>query len=327
KLFAIVLAVVMVLGVASSALAFTWNASAGTTADNFANRYKIEVIKLANETGIIGTNKLIEAPGATAVNNAPVYFYIRLTVAGAEATPADRDAVQTNAVANVSFTALADAAGVALAAPAADVSLAALTNGVYYYDLGTQTFVLITDGGLANTLYSKAAIEARCQDTATAKAYAMVKSERPLNATPFQSNGYWVSTGTGTVIFQDTEAAPKTIVTFSRNGDGKITAVAVTGTAPDANWIDDLYTFLGFTAADVAAGKIFMTNGNLRAALGFSYKGESSITWAANSTPIILDPAIGIGIPKTGDNASVIGFAMIMVAVVAAAVAVKKVNA
>ena len=68
-----------------------------------------------------------------------------------------------------------------------------------------------------------------------------------------------------------------------------------------------------------------MTNANLRAAFGWSYSQSDSITWNANSTPIILDPTVGI--PKTGDNASVIGFAMIMVAVVAAAVAVRKVNA
>ena len=75
----------------------------------------------------------------------------------------------------------------------------------------------------------------------------------------------------------------------------------------------------------VAAGEVYMTDSNLRTAFGFAYKVSDSISWKANSTPIILDPTVGI--PKTGDNASVIGFAMIMVAVVAAAVAVRKVNA
>ena len=74
----------------------------------------------------------------------------------------------------------------------------------------------------------------------------------------------------------------------------------------------------------VAAGEVYMTDSNMRTAFGFANKVSDSITWKANSTHIILDP---IGIPKTGDNASVIGFAMIMVAVVAAAVAVRKVNA
>ena len=75
----------------------------------------------------------------------------------------------------------------------------------------------------------------------------------------------------------------------------------------------------------VAAREVYMTDSNMRTAFGFANKVSDSITWKANSTPIILDPTVGI--PKTGDNASVIGFAMIMVAVVAAAVAVRKVNA
>lgn len=75
----------------------------------------------------------------------------------------------------------------------------------------------------------------------------------------------------------------------------------------------------------VAAREVYFTDSNMRTAFGFANKVSDSITWKANSTPIILDPTVGI--PKTGDNASVIGFAMIMVAVVAAAVAVRKVNA
>ena len=75
----------------------------------------------------------------------------------------------------------------------------------------------------------------------------------------------------------------------------------------------------------VAAREVYFTDSTMRTAFGFANKVSDSITWKANSTPIILDPTVGI--PKTGDNASVIGFAMIMVAVVAAAVAVRKVNA
>ncbi len=68
-----------------------------------------------------------------------------------------------------------------------------------------------------------------------------------------------------------------------------------------------------------------MTEKNLRTAFGYSYKVTDSVNWTATNYPIIVDT--NVGIPKTGDNASVIGFAMIMVAVVAAAVAVRKVNA
>ena len=37
----------------------------------------------------------------------------------------------------------------------------------------------------------------------------------------------------------------------------------------------------------VAAGEVYMTDSNLRTAFGFAYKVSDSITWKANSTPII----------------------------------------
>ena len=94
KLFAAVLSVIMALTIASGALAaFTWNAGPGHTPESFAARYKIEVIKLANESGAAGSTRLIEAPAATAANQASVYFYIRLTVTGAADDIADADAI------------------------------------------------------------------------------------------------------------------------------------------------------------------------------------------------------------------------------------------
>lgn len=88
-------------------------------------------------------------------------------------------------------------------------------------------------------------------------------------------------------------------------------------------WLDDGNA--GSFKDAVVAGQVYMTDDNMRAAFGFANSVSDSITWQANSTPIILDPTVSI--PKTGDNASVIGFAMIMAAVVLAAVAVKKVKA
>ena len=313
KLFAIVLAVVMVLSVASMAMAFSWAADEGTTAEKFANRYKIEVVKLAKETGSYGSARYVDAPQATAVNGAPVYFAIRLTVAGAEKDPADRDAIQNNAKVDISFTALGNAT---LSALSGTYDVDTLTNGVYYFNTTAGRFDLITA--------TAAAIEADCLDTATAKVYAKAYSERPLSPI-FETNGYWVVATGGTVTFQDEKTAPENQVQFSRRSNGQVTDVKVTVGDSKGNFVYNLYAFLGITPGDIDAGKIFMNNANLRAALGFAYRGESSATWNANSTPIILDPTVTI--PKTGDNASVIGFAMIMVAVVAAAVAVKKVKA
>ena len=113
-----------------------------------------------------------------------------------------------------------------------------------------------------------------------------------------------------------------------RNSDGLVTSVDTNLTNPQD--LITLYAWLNNGDADsiktaIANKEMYMTNANLHAAFGFSYTQSDSATWKANSTPIILDPTVSI--PKTGDNASVIGFAMIMVAVVAAAVAVRKVNA
>ena len=326
KLFATVLAVVLVLAVASTAMAgFSWNPGSSGSAESFANRYKIEVVKLANETGIIGTNKMIEAPGATAVNNASVYFYIRLTVSGASADSPDD--VQKNAKAKVTFTSLQGLREF-------EGSISNLANGVYYYCLAISSesssstgWKTLADFGNPNSTFGLAVIEARVLDTATAKVYAKVSSARDLGSN-VEYGGYRITVTDGTVTFdnkKETTDAGYNAVVFTRESNGKVTKAVATG---DANFADNLYTYLGFRAADVEGGKIYMSNDNLRAAFGFDYKGESSATWNAYTAPIIMDPpTVGVGIPKTGDNTSAIGFALVMLALVGAAVAVKKVNA
>ncbi|MEA4970227.1 MAG: hypothetical protein VB051_06810 [Candidatus Pelethousia sp.] len=335
KIFASVLAAVMVLAVASSAMAFSWGPGSGSTAESFSNRYKIEVVKLANETGIIGTNRLIEAPGATAVNNASVYFYIRLIVSGA---PSEPDAIQENACADVSFTSLSVMnAGGGYTGGSSNISLASKGNGVYYYNVNTGDFELIT-GSINNSVFSGAAIEARCLDTATAKVHAKVYSKRPfkVNGTPteFQAGSYYILVDGDNVMFADKAGATAgnvagtNCIKFVRNSSSRqVTDVVIMQATSDGNWVDNLYTYLGFRAPDITGGRIYMTDDNIRSAFGFDYKGEASITWNANSSAIILDPVVTVGIPKTGDNAGVIGFALVMLAAIGAAVAVKKVKA
>ena len=143
--------------------------------------------------------------------------------------------------------------------------------------------------------------------------------------TPFEVGDYTVQVGTANNVYFSKDGAA--VANFFRNTDGKVIRVDY---GADDNETMKLYEFLDAGNATefrkaVDAGEVYMTNDNLLAAFGFNYKVSDSATWNANSTPIILDPTVSI--PKTGDNASVIGFAMIMVAVVAAAVAVRKVNA
>ena len=334
KIFAIALAVVMVLSIASVASAFTWSKPAEQNAETFASRYQIDVVKLVNQTGIIGTNSMIADDNATAVNNAPVYFYIKLTVSGASAT--DPDAIQQNAEVMVDLTALDRWDG-------ADLSNLAWTpinflgNGTYYYDANQRSFMPLNDvrlnTGNGNSVFANAVIEARCLDTDTAKVTAQVKSERPFTNT-FNAGAYdvWVDEDNNKVYFYTANsggAGAEQIAQFVLNGDGLVTDV-IEGPKGSPSAIVKLYQWLNNGDADsieaaIDNDEMYMTDDNLRAAFGFSYSQSDSATWKANSTPIILDPTVSI--PKTGDNASVIGFAMIMVAVVAAAVAVRKVNA
>ena len=313
KLFTVVLSVITVLTVASGAMAaFTWNAGPGDTPESFAARYKIEVIKLANESGAIGSTRLIEAPAATAANHASVYFYIRLTVTGATDNIADADAIQKNVRADVSFTALRDFFGGIDLPCVSGIDLSDLDNGVYYFNINGQagdgqdpaTWFLPITGNLANSSYSRAAIEGRCLDSATTRAYAKVYSKRAFTdrlasgdfgPVRFACGGYWilVAQEEGLIYFADYDY--KNTVIFTRNkSTGQITKVAVGAGNTDANFVVGLFTYLGFCGSDVEAGRIYMTDDNLRAAFGFDFQGESFITWETSPVAIILDPAIGI---------------------------------
>ena len=328
KIFAIALAVVMVLSIASVASAFVWDKPADQTAETFASRYQIDVVKLVNQTGIIGTNSMIADDNATAVNNAPVYFYIKLTVSGASAT--DPDAIQQNAKVDINFTSLESVTSSSAVVPlpaSQTINISGLTNGSYFCNITTGTanwFEPLTNAAMDNSVFANAVIEARCLDTATAKVTAKVYSNRPLTPA-FQYGDYEINKKDGKVFFKLIENGH--YAAFILNGDDKVTSYAKESMTHKE--LNDLFRFLD--AGDVEAFEaamdegVYMTDANLRAAFGFAYSQSDSATWAANSTPIILDPTVSI--PKTGDNASAIGFAMIMVAVVAAAVAVRKVNA
>ena len=326
KIFAIALAVVMVLSIASVAGAFNWSKPADTTtADNFG--YSIDVIKFTRSTGTLGSSYFTADDAATAVNGADVYYAIKLVVDNPS------DDVKALAMANVSFTAISGMEN-------KTVRLNKMGNGVYYYGVlgeeGPAGFYPIQDF-VSNDLLMNATAEtpvfaARCLDTDTAKVAAKVYSKIDLWDTyqypaMLEVGDYKVSFNKNPKIVGFYTAAGAHIVDFYLNDDGLVIK-DVTGAA--ANELVKLYQWLNAGDADSIEAAIdnkemYMTNDNLLAAFGWSYSQSDSVTWNANSTPIILDPTVAI--PKTGDNASVIGFAMIMVAVVAAAVAVRKVNA
>mgnify|MGYP000771416236 CR=1 FL=1 len=313
KILSIALAVAMVLAVASVASAFTWSKPA-EPAQPF--EYSVDVMKFTRSTGALGSSSFNADDNATAVNGADIYFTIKLTVPKL----GDDSSIRQNAKVTVKTTAIEGLA----AEYTTDLSGNA-TGGIYYFgdngDGNGYGFRPITDYNGQTPV-----IAARCLDTDTAKVEAKVSSNRPLDGSWFKVGNYSIAVNDRIIVFNTT--AGITIATFVRDANDLVVDV-IYGDAGD-NETMKLYEWLNNGSATafrqaIENDEVYMTNDNLRAAFGFSYSNSDSATWAANSTPIILDPIVSI--PKTGDNASVIGFAMIMVAVVAAAVAVKKVRA
>ncbi len=327
KIFAIALAVVMVLSIASVAGAFNWSKPAAPS-ESFG--YSVDVIKFTRSTGELGSSYFNADDAATAVNGADVYYAIKLVVPDLAAD----NKVRQNAKVSVSITALDGVEDM----PA--TSLANSSAGIYYYGKinGQYAFYSIEQFkqnklGMNHTAETPV-FAARCLDTATAKVSAKVTSKPDLWTT-YTSPTNTLSVGGFKVFFNKGLNAigfladdDTRIVDFYLNGDSLVTKAQIY--SRNDNKLFELYRWLNNGDAQAIETAInnkemYMTDDNLLAAFGFNYKVEDSVTWNANSTPIILDPTVSI--PKTGDNASVIGFAMIMVAVVAAAVAVRKVNA
>ena len=84
---------------------------------------------------------------------------------------------------------------------------------------------------------------------------------------------------------------------------------------------EDIFGFLGFKFADCD----YMTAKHFEKFFGTIGEVSASYTW--NAGMVVVNPATP-NLPQTGDNASIVGFAMVVVAMVAAAVVTfKKVRA
>ncbi|MDR0840807.1 MAG: hypothetical protein LBN26_05405 [Christensenellaceae bacterium] len=324
KLLAIALAVVMTLGAATVAFAFSWDAPA---ADSNANGfgYEVDVVKYARQTGALASSYPVVEPNAKAVNGADVYFAIKVVIPSSP-----KEEVKDTAELEVKLTSL-DLAGT-YALP-----LDTYAGGTYYVvpqagGIGLMTPSQFNQANAGSSyLFTNAApvFSLRVMDTDTAKVAAKVISKRPLPAT-FDNGDYTIDVQSASLAFYNKGAAVGTdtpIATFSRNGSGKVTGVA---SGDDSMAVLKLYRWLGNGNADVTyqlidEGKMYMSDDNIRAAWGWNYKAEDSITWAANADPIITGPALSI--PKTGARAGVAGFALLMVAAIAAAAAYRRVKA
>ena len=312
KIFAIALAVVMVLSIASVAGAL-WEPTPADPASDF--RIQVSVEKYALETGTYGY-KYVATETITAANGADVYYVVKMDI------PASPNAEEKATVISVNYKGIAGTDDKISIDnfydpdPTADGSWVPKNDCTTWYYNGNEwvaakTFVYNPSGVV---------VQANCYDTTTAGIKVEASAKRNLKVEDgFEWKGYTVYYSGTAIAF----AKGKEKVRFTLGSDGLASYDSSSKTS--STFESNLFADLGFTAPELNAGKIYMTETNLRNLFGFNYKVTDSVDWTATSHPIIVDP--NVGIPKTGDNASVIGFAMIMVAVVAAAVAVRKVNA
>ena len=115
--------------------------------------------------------------------------------------------------------------------------------------------------------------------------------------------------------------------------DGVYQCTQVTPATPAEKFAGDDYlnkvlSLLGFSAADALySGTVYMDDTNWAQNYGVYFNNSNSASYAPYTpVPVTVTPVTTI--PKTGSNASVIGFAMVALAVVAAAVvAMRKVRA
>ena len=305
KIFAIALAVVMVLSIASVAGAL-WEPAPADPASEF--RVQVSVEKYALETGTYGY-KYTAADTITAANGADVYYVVKLVI------PSNPNAEEKAAIVKVNYDGIQGT-------NYSSNTVGDIINGnfgktgTYYYN-GSKW--IPADQFVTNP--SDVVVQARCFDTSVASIDVEASSQRELGAlSTFKWKGYNITYKENDVISFEKNGK---YVKFNLGTDGL--ASFREGSEVDSTFQFTLFNDLGFTYEELNAGKVYMNKTNLRNVFGYSYKVTDSVNWTATNYPIIVDT--NVGIPKTGDNASVIGFAMIMVAVVAAAVAVRKVNA
>jgi len=313
KIFAIALAVVMVLSIASVAGAL-WEPTPADPASEF--RVQVSAEKYALETGTYGY-KYVATETITAANGADVYYVIKLVV------PASPNAKEAAATVEVNYDGIAGTNG--------SWTVQQIINGAEGHNGQGGTFYYngTTWNKSETYAYNPGAVvaQARCFDTSVASIDVEASVSRNLE-TRFTWNGYGIlytaptDDASGNInIFKADDSSTYVILNIAPDGKASFNE----SSQADFTFAYNLFKDLGFTTDDLNNGKVYMTEKNLRTVFGYSYKVTDSVDWTATNYPIIVDT--NVGIPKTGDNASVIGFAMIMVAVVAAAVAVRKVNA
>jgi hypothetical protein len=301
KIFAIALALVMVLSMAS-AFALT-----NCTTGNFSwscpvdkcGKGKVEVIPYVRTNGCGGSDWLANTCAA-AVTGENVYFAVKLTV---EANANQLWWQNTEGKVKMSYTGVE-------AGPATlefNTAVEDKTKDVeWFYNFNTNVWEKVNDDF---ELDGDNLLQLKVTNARKAKVCATLASEH---------------TGIGTWEYKDyTIVVSTTKITFTKGGktvtikiaDGKVTDVNATDAEFFAQVVAD------FNLNGCAIGTC-INNDNIQKNFGWDDEIKSCFTWSKNGTAVV-DPECKIEIPKTGD-VSVVAYAVMALVAAAGAMGLKK---
>ena len=348
KILTIVLAIAMILSL-STALAATWGNNDANTAT--ASAVTISVAKYIVLEDAAGTSYYSQLDDAAIVKaNDQVAFQVKLGVPSVGSL--------NNQFGTTVFTAgdtlQVKIDGTNLKNAGDDLAFTAMIT----LTSSAQTIYLTKAEGALNTAAATSTDAGMYLDMA--KAYGAVDlkinvkfmSELADIAIKSGDDKFYVAASGDNYVVTSTDYRAAASVEFVINSSDKVTGIIVTidGTAMTVAKTDGVYqctqgsataaqkfagddflnkvlSVLGFSAYDALySGTVYMDDINWAQNFGVYFNNSNNATYAPYTPVPVTVPAATI--PKTGSNASVIGFAMVALAVVVAAVvAVRKVRA
>lgn len=305
KIFAIALALVMVLSMASafalnncSTGSFSWSCPV----TDKCGKGKVEVIPYVRINNGCGGYDWQVSTCAAAITGEHVYFAVKFTV---EANPDAEWWDKTNGKIKMSYAGV-DATG-------APTELTFSTDRKetkdteYMYDFLAKGFVKVDDDF---ELDGDNLLQLKVTDARKAKVCATLASEHPGTG-EWKYKGYTITVAQNQIIF---EKGDKTAGIWMGE-DGKVVAAGSDDSAFFAQVVAD------FNLSGCAIGTC-ITKDNIQKNFGWDDEIKSCFQWSKNGTAVV-DPECKIEIPKTGD-VSVVAYAVMALVAAAGAMGLKK---
>ena len=304
KIFAIALALVMVLSMASAfALTncTTGNFSWSCPVTDKCGKGKVEVIPYVRTNNGCGGSDWTANTCAAAVTGENVYFAVKLTV---EANADQLWWTQTFGQIKMSYTGVvAGPAVLNVTTPVEDKT----KDVEWFYNFSTNGWDKVDDDFELGDVNLWAA---KVTDARKAKVCATLASEH-TGINTWEYKGYTINVTREKITFTK---GGKT-VTIKMAADGKVMDVNATDAEFFAQVVAD------FNLNGCAIGTC-ITEDNIQKNFGWDDEIKSCFTWSKNGTAVV-DPECKIEIPKTGD-VSVVAYAVMALVAAAGAMGLKK---